>query len=279
MMNEFIVTKEYKRFTEFCKACQKEKYMGLCYGAAGVGKSMSAVHFAQWDKVNRQIYKAKTNLHGIHKTQPDIDMSPFNTVVYVPEVINSPRKLKEDFYELFYTFNHLKGKALYGDFSPSKEVRLKGYIDLLIIDEADRLQPKCLEQIRDIYDQLYSEYNSARQMSVILIGMPGIEKRLIRFPQLYSRIGFAHAFKPLSHDEVAFIIQHHCQTLDIEVNLIDFMDHEAIATVTRVTQGNFRLINRLLKQSLRIMEVNQLSFISKEVIEAARECLVIGNVY
>jgi hypothetical protein len=44
-----------------------------------------------------------------------------------------------------------------------------------------------------------------------------------------------------------------------------------------MTGGNFRLLTRLLTQIQRVLEVNDLPVVSKEVVEAARDSLAIGQ--
>jgi hypothetical protein len=48
--------------------------------------------------------------------------------------------------------------------------------------------------------------NCATVRALVLIGMPGIEKRLALYPQPYSQAGVVHAFRQLGADETQHIL-------------------------------------------------------------------------
>jgi len=134
----------------------------------------------------------------------------------------------------------------------------------LIIDEADRLKTTGLAHVRDDVDR--------HHRGVILIGMPGIEKRLARYPQLYSRIGFAHEYKPLTPDELSAVLTPRLATSDSTTDG-GIAHATAIATIVRITSGNVRLVTQIT----RIQALNTLNTLTPEVVDAAREALIIGH--
>lgn len=139
---------------------------------------------------------------------------------------------------------------------------------LIIIDEADRLRMASLEQVRAIFD--------AAEIGVILIGVPGLEKRMARYPQFYSRIGFVHEFHPLGTPEIRQLLVQRWMPSGVQLPVLP-LDQETVAAIIRITGGNLRLLNRPLTQMERILEINSLQQVTKAVVEAARESLVRGQ--
>lgn len=295
-----VETLEHRRFTEFCDACRRYRYIGLCYGPPGVGKTLSARSYSRWGKV-----KQSDRWHSGPTENPFLD-----TVFYTPAVVNAPGNIASDIRHARDTLQDLARRPLrlekeqrleairrrdeehqaellykhdwlsepFPELHPSyaevakeyivKDVELRDPTTLILIDEADRLRMASLEQVRAIFD--------AGEIGVILIGMPGLEKKLARYPQFYSRIGFVHEFRPLAAKEVRELLDRRWAPLGVCLPQ-QLLDAETVAAIIRITGGNFRLLNRLLTQMERILEINSLGEVTKAVVEAARESLVIGQ--
>lgn len=261
----FIATKEHRRFSEFADAVRKHRYIGLCFGAAGVGKTLSARRYAKWDV-------AEPLLVDWGPRQPSdatvyATVAGTRTVFYTPTVCCPFRELRDGIAKLITRAGICIDEHLHRDEFVRTEAPAKS-AELLIVDEAERLSTPALEHLRDVFDRT--------GIGVILIGMPGIEKRLSRYPQLYSRVGFAHHYRPLQGDELTFVLTRHWRQLGLALDEADFTDAQAMASIARITGGNFRLLHRLFVQIGRILKINDLSVITDDVVEAARSTLVIG---
>ena len=261
----FQLTREHRRFTEFADAVRTHRYIGLCWGAPGVGKTLSARHYAGADDWDQWQPPFPEHLDPVPERVLET-----RTAFFTPTVSATVREIDQGLPRACQQISFALDYADHGVVDPfiHRESRSSGRTELLIIDEADRLKTAGLEQVRDYYDR--------HNMGVILIGMPGIEKRLARYPQLYSRIGFAHEYRQLTPEELTAVLT---RRFPAEHDAADggLAHATAIATIVRITGGNFRLVDRLLTQIERVQTVNNITELTPEIVDTARQALLIGH--
>ena len=100
--------------------------------------------------------------------------------------------------------------------------------------------------------------------------MQSYRELLARYPQCYLRIGFVHEYRSLGAAKIeawapsGVSLPQEALTTDI------------ISRIAAMTEGNFRVLNRLLTHLERVLDVNDTSKVSVAILEAARESLIIG---
>src|SRR3954447_25482215 len=146
--DDFQETQEYRRFAEFCDACRQYRYIGLCYGPPGVGKTLSARHYAQWDWLEPLLAGQPQSAPGYRGPA----LAGCRVLLYTPDVTVSPRRLTTDVNRLAWALKLAVGQVL----TPALEaaeilIDHPERVELLVIDEADRLKFPTLDQLRDLY--------------------------------------------------------------------------------------------------------------------------------
>lgn len=269
MGKDFIVTKEHRRFTEFATAVRKEQTIGICHGDAGVGKTLSARRYAHWDTLGPFITEWGPRSEDDATYYAAANRS--RTVFYTPEVLPRHKALMAEIEHLRIRLGICvdEHQRNIGKVTGTHVGDVTRWVELLIIDEAERLTPTALELLRGQHDR--------HQLAIILIGMPGIDQRFRHYPQLYSRLSFSHRYRALGREELLFVLDRQWKRLGRTLDPDDFTDAQAIAAIERITRGNFRLLERLFPQITRVLKINQLETITDDVIEAAASILVIGN--
>lgn len=133
---------------------------------------------------------------------------------------------------------------------------------LLIIDEAQHLEPQVLEQLRLLTNL---ETNTKKLLQVILIGQPELQQLLKRrdLRQLAQRITARYHLLPLDKHELALYIKHRLSVADCHRGLFN---KSAIAAIHKLSQGIPRLINLICHSALMEAYNSNNAVIDKKIV-------------
>jgi general secretion pathway protein A len=144
------------------------------------------------------------------------------------------------------------------------EAASKGENAVLIIDEAQNLRPKQLEQIRLLSNL---ETTKEKLLQIVLVGQPELREKLqlIDLRQLTQRIMIHFHMTPLDVDEIKPYIYHRLEIAGC-LNDINFSD-KAIHEIHNFSSGIPRLINIICDLALLAGFVNETRIIDAEIIK------------
>jgi DNA transposition AAA+ family ATPase len=168
-----------------CDACRRARVVGLGYGPPGTGKTESAKQYAQWSLLKPYLpeslitFTGRSAMDGMYSYRPfTFASSPLEgsihecrTVLYTPPVSASVSRIEKEVLTLFVAFSYLVEAANQRhqgteDFLVTR--RFSHLIELLIVDEANRLRDAGLEVIRDLADR--------GEFGLVLLGMRRTQK-------------------------------------------------------------------------------------------------------
>lgn len=134
---------------------------------------------------------------------------------------------------------------------------------VLIIDEAQNLKPRLLEQIR-LLSNLETE--KEKLIQIALVGQPQLHEKLSSpsLEQLRQRIGVRYHIYPIEKDEVAGYIEHRLRVAGSNGSLVFLPD--AVEEVYKFSLGVPRLINLVCDKALLFGYVHEQKIIDGDIV-------------
>jgi general secretion pathway protein A len=142
---------------------------------------------------------------------------------------------------------------------------------VLIIDEAQNLSARLLEQIRMLSNL---ETDKEKLIQIVLVGQPQLRDKLKQpaLEQLHQRIGVRYHVMPLEADEVKTYIEHRLKVAGSDGSMT--WTEEALQEVFRCSKGVPRLINLICDRVLLACYVYRAKFVNDAIVRRSYQELM-----
>ncbi|MHC5779583.1 TniB family NTP-binding protein [Nostoc sp.] len=219
-----ILLEQVKILNDWLEGKRQARQSGRIVGESRTGKTMGC-----------DAYRLR------HKPKQEVGKPPLVPIAFL-EDIPSDCSAKDLFNEIL---KHLKYQMSKGTVSEIRERTfrvLKGCgVEMLIIDEADRLKPKTFAEVRDIFDKL--------EIAVILVGTDRLDAVIKRDEQVYNRFRACHRFGKFSGEDfkrTVEIWEKQILKLPVASNLYS---KTMLKTLGEATGGYIGLLDMILRES------------------------------
>jgi len=252
--SSFVETKEYRRFAQVCEASRRYRYMVVCVGDRGVGKTWAAREYAQWD-----LFEPLLSARGVAFPA---ECSIPRTAFYTPRSTATPKGIEQDVALLLWGVQMIAdhGRAVAQERSATPVVIRPDVVDVLIVDEVDGLSHASLEVLRDVFDR--------SRLGMVLLGRSGSAERLQKMAALASRVGVLHGFGALGKQDTRKLFEQQVQRLRLPVQ------DEAVDVFVQKTQGNFQMMYLVMCHLDYLLLRHGVFTVTKEVVEEAIDRLL-----
>ena len=254
----FVDTRQHQRFVEFCESCRLNRYIGVCTGRSGVGKTRSAETYSKWSVTGPLLIEPR------HRNYAPPNLAGFNSAIYTPDVSCTVTRVESAIKILRNRFDKLIESSLCWHNPQSwYDNQKRRFLEVLIIDKAQRLSIKCLEAICDFAEE--------HKLGIVLLGMPGFDRRIRNYDQINNLVGFYHIFNTPRTDELRAILEARWQRQQVTI------EDGAIEMLEKVTNSNIRKLVNINAEMSRVCELNSISIITPELVQLASKTLLLDT--
>jgi general secretion pathway protein A len=140
---------------------------------------------------------------------------------------------------------------------------VEGRTVILIIDEAQKLNPISLESLRVL---LNYETNTFKLLQLVLLGQSELVPTIRAIPNFLDRISFKTVLDPLDYEETTEMIRFRIDQAGYRAKMDLFLD-EALREIHAYTKGYPRQVTMLCHRSLKEMLMKNKFVVDRAIVE------------